>query len=245
MIEGITLAFAVGLFAVVCPGAVAFAVALVGLRVASALHATAVMAACFGVIFAVAGVAFALLDLEWVLDVAAWIAAAAGMLLVLAGVRAAAGGERGERAFPAAVYGTVSAIAALPSILMVFDSMIRQGVEASGAAAAVVATIAFAAGCAATLALPALAASALTSAGPAARRAAGVLVAGAGAWIVVYWLPALLGGATERGGALEGATNDIASSITQFAARYELGFALVLLAVAIAALATAARPRPG
>ena len=148
---------------------------------------------------------------------------------------------------PAWAYGIVFAIAAIPSILTVFTSVIDQGFEASGAGAAVGATVGFGAGCASALALLALAGAALGRAaerpGTIAYRAAGALVALAGAWIVVYWLPALFGGRIERGGALEDAANGASNALTQIAARYEIVFAVVLLGMSVLALAAAARPR--
>jgi hypothetical protein len=160
------------------------------------------------------------------------------------GIRTAAGGPPQDREVSGVGYGTVLAVASLPSMLMIYEALLDQGVEAAGAPAAVFLTIAFAAGCAAALAAPALAAAALAGAGLLARRAAGLFVAAAGIWIVVYWLPALLGGRIERGGAVEDAANRVSSAVSEFAARYELGFALLLLAISVAALAAALRPRP-
>ena len=250
MIEGITLAFAVGLFAVVCPSAIAFAVALVGLAAGSevsgwktGIRAAAVMGACFAVVFALAGLAESA-GLEKAFDVIPWVATAAGLMLVAAAVRIARGGAP-PNALPAAAFGTLFAIAALPSILTVFSSLVEQSTDAAGWAAAVGVTLAFAAGCTSALTLPILAGTALASAarpGTLARRGAAALVGLAGAWIVVYWLPALFGGRIERGGGVESAANDVSNSLTEVAARYELGFALVLLAISALGLAAAARP---
>ena len=246
MIEGVTLAFAVGLFAVVCPSAVGFAIALAGLPVTRPIRTAAVMGACFAAVFASAALLVSGLDLDWLLDVAVWIAAAAGVVLAAWGIRVAFTGARRDSEVSPAACGAVFAIAALPSMLTVFDSIVDQGVEAAGAGAAVVVTIAFGAGSAAALTLPALAAAALGEAGatrPVVRRAAGALGGAAGVWIVLYWLPALFGGRTERGGAVESAANDVSSAITELAARYEIVLALVLLAISVAALLAAARPR--
>jgi hypothetical protein len=243
MIEGLTLAFAVGLFVVFSPSAIAFALALVGLPLTRPLRAAAAMGACFAVVFALAAVVVLTLDLEWVLDVAAWVGAVVGAGLAVAGIRTAVSGPPRDRELSVVGYGTVFAIAALPSMLMIYEALLDQGAESAGAPAAVFLTIAFAAGCAAALALPALAAAALTGAGLLARRAAGLLVAAAGIWIVAYWLPALFGGRIERGGAVEDAANAVSGGVSEFAARYELGFALLLLAVSVAALAAAMRPR--
>ena len=249
MIDGLALSFAVGLFAVVCPGAVPFALALVGLPLRTPLRAALAMGIAFAVVFAVAGVLVELLDLDWLLDVVPWVAVPAGAILFAAGIRAALTGALDDRDVSPAVYGTVFALAALPSILMIFDSLIRQGTEAAGAIAAPGLTIGFAAGCVTGLALPALAASALSSRSqrPATlvARARGALVAAAGIWVVVYWLPALFGGRIERGGGVENAANDAASALTELAARFELGFALLALALAAVALVAAMRPRAG
>ena len=242
MIEGLALGFAVGLFAVFSPSAFALALALVGLPVTRPLRAAAVMGACFALVFALAAVVVSALGLEWVLDVAVWVAAAAGVVLAVIGIRVVAG-TPDDREVSGAGYGSIAAISALPSMLMIYEALLDQGVEAAGTPAAVFLTIAFAAGCTAALALPALAAAALAGAGPVARRAAGALVAAAGIWIVVYWLPALFGGRIERGGAVEDAANGASSSLSEVAARYEVGFALVLLGVSLAALAAAMRPR--
>lgn len=250
MIEGITLAFAVGLFAVVCPSAIAFAVALVGLAAGSkasgwkrSIRAAAVMGACFALVFALAALAESA-GLERAFDVIPWVATASGLMLAVAAVRLVRGGAL-PSALPAAAFGTLFAIAALPSMLTVFSSLVDQSTDAAGWAAAVGVTLGFAAGCASALTLPILAGTALASAvrrGALARRGAAVLVGLSGAWIVAYWLPALFGGRIERGGAVESAANDISSSLTEIAARYELGFALVLLAISALGLAVAARP---
>jgi cytochrome c-type biogenesis protein len=253
MIEGITLSFAVGLFAVVCPSAIAFALALAGLPLAPSgdwthgVRAAVVMGASFAAVFAIAGLADSA-GLERAFDAIPWIAAAAGVVLALAGLRVAAG-EALPHGWPAAAVGAVFALAAIPSMLTVFSSLVDQSVEAAGPGAAVGVTIGFGAGCASALTLPVLASTALARAaqrpGALAGRAAGALVALAGAWIVVYWLPALFGGRIERGGAVESVANDVSSSLTEVAARYELGFALVLLAISALGLAVAAHPGPG
>ncbi|MDQ5831456.1 MAG: hypothetical protein M3550_00155, partial [Actinomycetota bacterium] len=62
--------------------------------------------------------------------------------------------------------------------------------------------------------------------------------------LVVYWMPALLGGRVERGGAVENAANDLSAAVTEAAARYELGFALVLLGISVLGLALVLRPGP-
>jgi hypothetical protein len=242
VIEGLTLGFAVGLFAVLSPGALAFAVALAGLPVRRPLRAAAAMGACFGVVFALAAVAVSVLDLEWLLDVAAWVAAASGAVLAAVGVRIVVGGPRDEEV-PVVGFGSVAAIAALPPMLVIYESLLHQGAESAGAPAAVFLTVAFGAGCASALALPALAAAALAGASRVARRAAGALVLVAGIWIVVYWLPALFGGHSDRGELVEGTANGLSSALSGFAASYELGFALVLLAAAVSALAGTMRPR--
>ena len=242
MIEGLTLGFAVGLFAVLSPGALPFAIALAGLPVTRPLRAAAAMAACFALVFALGAVAVSVLDLDWILDVAAWVAAASGAVLAAVGVRTIVGGPRGEEVSGVG-FGSAAAIAALPSILMIYEALLDQGADAAGAPAAVFLTIAFGAGCASVLGLPALAAAALAGASRVARRAAGALVLVAGLWIVVYWLPALFGGHSDRGELVEGAANGLSSALSGFAASYELGFALVLLAAAVAALAAAMRPR--
>jgi cytochrome c-type biogenesis protein len=257
MIEGITLAFAVGLFAVVSPSAIGFAVALIGLPVragperGSPIRTATAMGLCFALVFAIAGLAVSA-GLGKMLDVIPWIAAAAGIALAATGIRAVVAGAGPNRAVPATAFGTVFAIAALPSILSVFNSIVDQGVEASGVGAAVGVTVAFGAGCAAALTLLALAAAGIAAAsakhaplGSVVARAAGALVAAAGIWIVAYWLPALFGGRIERGGAVESAANALSATVTAAAARYELAFALVLLAMSVTALAAAARPRPG
>jgi cytochrome c-type biogenesis protein len=250
MIEGITLSFAVGLFAVVSSSAIAFAVALVGLPAGyqaddwrSGLRAAAVMGACFAAVFAIAGLAESA-GLEKAFDAIPWIVTAAGLVLVIAGVRILRRGAL-PGALPAGAFGTVFAIAAIPSMLTVFSSLVEQSTDAAGPGAAVGVTLGFAAGCATALALLVAAGTALAAAarpGALARRAAGALVALAGAWIVVYWLPALFGGRIERGGAVDSVANDISSALTHVAARYELGFALVLVAMSAIALAAAARP---
>jgi hypothetical protein len=242
VIQGLALAFAVGLFAVFSPSAFAFALALVGLPVTRPLRAAAAMGACFAVIFALGAVLVHALGLEWMLDVAVWVGAAAGVVLAVVGIRALAG-RLDDSEVSGAGYGSVAAVAALPSMLMIYDSLLDQGAAAAGPAAAVFLTVAFGAGCAAGLALPALAAAALRNAGPPARRAAAALVTASGAWMVLYWLPALFGGRSERGGIVEEAANGISGAVSDVAGRYEIGFALVLLAISVAALAAALRPR--
>ena len=251
MIEGITLSFAVGLFAVVSSSAIAFAVALVGLPAGyeagawrSGLRAAVVMGACFAAVFAIAGLAESA-GLEKAFDAIPWIATAAGLVLALAGIRILSRGAL-PGALPAVAFGSLFAIAAIPSMLTVFSSLVEQSTDAAGPGAAVGVTLGFAAGCASALALPVVAGTILAAAtrpGALARRAAGALVALAGAWIVVYWLPALFGGRIERGGAVDSAANDVSNALTQVAARYELGFALVLLAISVLALVAAAWPR--
>ena len=281
MIEGITLAFAAGLFAIVCPCAIALAAALFGLPVcAAADHETgpaatgigggggAIRAAvAIGLSFAVAFVLAALAvsaGLGRVLDVIPWLAAAAGLALAAVGAEVVVAGRiggrlalfgaaaaRSQRPWRAATFGAVYAITALPCMLGVFRAFVDQGVEANGAGAAVAVTLAFGAGCTSAIAVLTVA-TGLALAGTerltapvreVAHRAAGALVAVAGVSLVLYWLPALLGGRIERGGAAAGATEDLSSAITEALARYELVFALVLLAISALALAAVLRPR--
>lgn len=278
------LSFAIGLFAVVSPCAIALAVAVVGLpacaeaepaasagwsaaRPASAVRAAVTMAVSFAAVFAIAGLAVSA-GLGWLLDLVPWLAAATGLALAVAGVDTAIGGAgrsrppiarpvalragRRHRLAPAAVFGAVYAAIALPCMLAIFSAIVDQGVVAAGVAAAAAVTLAFGAGCAGALTLLALAAAAVSGGsaqlraplGPLVRRAAGALVAGAGVWLVVYWLPALLGGRVERGGAAESAANDLSATVTEAAARYELGFALVLLGISVLGLALVLRPGP-
>ena len=279
MIEGITLAFAAGLFAVVCPCAIALAAALIGLPVcaaadreggpapdaigaAAAIRAAVAIGLSFAVVFVLAALAVSA-GLGRVFDVIPWLAAAAGVALAAVGAEVvfagAIGGRlallgdsaRSQRPWRAAAFGAVYAITALPCMLGVFRAFVDQGVEANGAGAAVAVTLGFGAGCASALAVLTVATglalagtNRLTAAArEVARRAAGALVAVAGVSLVLYWLPALLGGRIERGGAAAGATEDLSSAITEALARYELVFALVLLAISALALAAVLRPR--
>ena len=276
MIEGVTLAFACGLFALVCPCAIPFAAALVGLPMCGAGAERPSAAAQGAIKAAVAiGVGFALVFVLAALGVSAglgrllaavpWIAVAIGIALAAIGAEAMVAGRVGARLLLARVaaapdrgvplwagaYGAVYALVAVPCLLNVFRAFVDQGTEANGAGAAVAVTLAFGAGCASAAAvltlLAALGLGVEARAGDATRRvigrAAGALVAVAGISLVLYWLPALLGGRIERGGATAGATEDLSSAVTEALARYELVFALVLVMISGLALAVALRPR--
>ena len=116
MIEGITLAFAVGLFAVVCPCAIAFAVALVGLPCRAGSKASGwkqehpggrgAMGVCFALVFALAALAESA-GLERAFDVIPWLATGAGPHARRAGRSPRfAGGALPQCAAPAAAFGT-------------------------------------------------------------------------------------------------------------------------------------------
>jgi hypothetical protein len=253
VIEGLTLSFAVGLFAVVCPCAIALAVALAGLPLrstaeegrhpaAGALRAAAVMGVCFVAVYAIGSLMIAA-GIERAFDVIPWLAALAGVGIAALGLR---GALTRARPYPISAVnaGVVYAIVSIPCMLTVFRALVDQGTEAAGPAAVVGVAIAFGAGCAAALAVPVVAGALAHRAGGLVARAAALLAAAAGAGLTIYWLPSLFGGRIERGGAADGAANDLSAAITEALARYELVFALVLLAMAGLALVVALRPRP-
>lgn len=187
-------------------------------RSVSALRTGLVVSVGFATVFIVTGLVVTA-GLRGVVDAVPWVAVIVGVVLVAAGLFMVAGrrvavtlrfnplrsGGRGPIAMLA--YGAAYAVAALTCSLGVLLALIGGGLSASNATDLVRVFSAFAAGSATILVLLSL--SAGLAGGGLARvlressqyltQVAGVVVVLSGIYMIVYWLPALSGGDSNRG----------------------------------------------
>ena len=257
MSSAVSLAFTIGVFAVLTSCALPLAVAAIGLGASQQSSGSARAALRRGV---VSGALAACAFLSVLLVAAGFEAAGAEIsnhipavaLLIALGVIALGariltgrdGGGLDDGAY--AIFGVCFGIVSLPGSLWLLQGIIELTAEARGTSGAVASVVLFAAGTFAALIALALVAELfgvlvrrLGGAGPVL---AGAVAIAGGVASVLYWIPALVDGIEERGGAIGDAVTAVAGEIAYFAATYHLLFALLLLAAALAALLAQLRP---
>jgi hypothetical protein len=173
-----------------------------------------------------------------------------GAALVIVGVGLARRPESHRRLrspLAPAVFGLAYAIVSLPGALPLLQGMVTQTDKSRGAAGVLGVAFLFGAGVIAALIAISLLATLVSIAvrrlGGAGTVLAGALVAAAGLVAAAYWLPAVPDDIGDRGGGLSEPLANSSGAIGWFIANYELGFALLLLAAAIAAFLAALQPR--
>ena len=257
MSNALSLGFAIGVFAVLASCALPLAVAGIALGASrqspggarAALRDGTVggaLAACafLAVMLVAAGFEAAGVEISDHVSAVALLIALGVIGLGARTLAGRAGGGFDARAY--AIFGVCLGIVSLPGSLWLLQGIFDLTAEARGTGGAVASAVPFAAGTFAALIAFALVAELL---GVLVRRlgGAGPVVAGAvaiagGVASVLYWIPALAGGSKERGGVIGDAVSEVAGEAAYFAGTYQLLFALLLLAAAIAALLAQLRP---
>ncbi|HYH61147.1 MAG TPA: hypothetical protein VD766_04715 [Solirubrobacterales bacterium] len=261
MSTAISLAFGVGMLATITPGGIPFALAALGLGaiavepgergLRASLWLATVQGSVAGAVFAATILAAALIEGRGI-EVSDLVPVPALVLsgaLVIIGVglalRPGRWGLRGAQG--PAVFGLAYAVVSLPGALPLLQGMVTQTDKSRGAAGVLGVAFLFCAGVVAALVALSLLATLVSIA---ARRLGAVgtiladaLVVGAGAVAAVYWLPAVPGDVSERGGGLSGLLADSSGAAGWFIANFEFGFALLLLAAAVAAFVATLQPR--
>jgi cytochrome c biogenesis protein CcdA len=262
MSTSISLAFGVGMLATITPGGIPFALAAVGLGAIAAEPGERPLRARFSVAIAhgaVAGAVFAAtlfaaafaeslgLEVSDPVPIPALMLSAGMMILGIGLAVSRAHHQRLRSAQAPAVFGLAYAIVSLPGALPLLQGMVTQTDKSRGVAGVLGVAFLFCAGVVAALIaislLATLVSMAIRRLGGAGTVLAGGLVAGAGLVAAAYWMPAVPDDVGERGGGLSDRLADSSGAVGQFIANYELGFALLLLVVAVAAFAAALRPR--
>jgi cytochrome c-type biogenesis protein len=77
--------------------------------------------------------------------------------------------------------------------------------------------------------------------GPRAHTIAGALLAASGAYLVVYWLPEVVGD-RGSGASFSGTVDDVSSTVANFLTAHTGAFAIALAVIAALALGLALRP---
>jgi cytochrome c-type biogenesis protein len=233
-------------------------------RCAQGLGFGLVLSGAFSAVLVLAGLALAA-GLRVLVDVIPWLVVAVGLGLLVAGVAMLTGHRLGlviaGRIHPAAStqhgyarvagFGAGYAVASLSCTLAVVLSVATQATATSNPVEVLGVFAAFAAG--ATSALLALSLSIALAKGFIARAmrriarlmstiAATMLIA-SGVYLVIYWLPSLLGDDTTRPGGVVGeAIENASATIANFLAAHTGAFAIGLgLAIAVAAVLTPMR----
>jgi cytochrome c-type biogenesis protein len=232
-------------------------------RCAHGLAMGLAVSAAFSAVLVFAGLVLAA-GMRALVDAIPWLAVAVGVGLVIAGAAMLAGRELGlaavRRLGPraptgrgyarAATFGVGYAVASLSCSIAVVLAVATQATATTNPVQVLAVFGAFAAG--ATSALLALSLSvalangfiarAMRRVAPAVNPLAGVLLILSGAYLVAYWLPALLGH-DEASGPLEEATRTLSSTVANFLAAHTGAFAigLALIAAIATALAVAIR----
>lgn len=266
MSTAISIAFGVGMLAVVSTCGLPFALAALGLRaiarearpsagLGSAFLAATAIGAGAGAGFAATFLLAALLAGAGVeiSDLAPVAALVLALALIATGVRAMAGARefalRGPTLRAAALAGIGYALVSLPCALPLLEGLVTQTDKGRGPAAVAGVAILFSAG-AVALAIAIALLGALLAAGVRRAGTAGVAVAGslcfvAGVLAAAYWSPAVVDGVGARGGGgLADALAATSGALGKLLADQQLAVALLLLAASISALAHAlGRPR--
>lgn len=257
MSSAVSLGFTIGVFAVLTSCALPLAVAAIGLGASRQSPGSARAALRRG---AVSGALAACAFLPVVLVAAGFEAAGAEIsdhipavaLLIALGVialgaRIVLGRNSGvfdDGAY--AIFGACFGVVSLPGSLWLLQGVIELTAEARGTGGVVGVVVLFAAGTFAALIALALVAELfgvlVRRLGRAGSVLAGAVAIAGGVASVLYWIPALVEGIEERGGAIGDAVTEVAGEVAYFAGTYQLLFALLLLATALAALLAQLHP---
>ncbi len=226
-------------------------------RVSHGFLVGVVLSAAFGGVFMLAGLIVSA-GLRSFLSVVPWLAMAIGASLLVVGLAMVAGRHIGLTAAGrvgvrqqagglerVAIFGLTYAVASLSCTLAVFLVVVGQA-TAAGAPLELLAVFgAYAAGSASVLI--ALAMSAALAKGtlertlrrllPVISRVSGGLLAVSGAYLVLYWLPALGGGRPSSDSWAAGISEDVSSSLAEFFRTNTSAFALALAVLTVLGLA--------
>lgn len=226
----------------------------------------AVLSAAFGGVFLVAGLIVSA-GLRSVLELVPWVATLIGAALLVVGLAMLAGRHvgltsasrigvqrhGGEGLRRVAIFGVTYALASLSCTLAVFLVVIGQALAAAnpldllavfGAYAAGSASVLIALSMSAALAKGALERS-LRRTLPFIGRVAGGLLALSGAYLVLYWLPALGGGSVASDSWAARATEDISSALAEFFRSNTTVFAVALLVLSVVGMGLVFAQRRG
>ena len=237
----------------------------VSARCACALSAGLVFSATFSAVLVLAGLALAA-GLRWLVSAIPWLAVTVGASLVVAGAAMLAGRHFGATWLSGlqptrtrrtgygrvAMFGVGYAIASLSCTVAVVLSVAGQSTATGDPVQVLAVWGAFAAG--ATSALVALSLSLALATGivtramrriaPSLTTIAAVMLAASGAYLIVYWLPTLLGGDNDDpGGPVAGTTDEVSSTVANFLAAHTGAFAIGLAVVLVAGAGLAAARR--
>jgi cytochrome c-type biogenesis protein len=230
-------------------------------RCAHGLAMGLAVSATFSGVLVFAGLVLAA-GMRVVVDAIPWLAVAVGAGLVLAGAAMLTGREIGLPALGrlgprsatgdgharAATFGVGYALASLSCSIAVVLAVATRATATTNPIEILAVFGAFAAG--ATSALLALSLSvalargfiarAMRRAAPAVNPASGVLLILSGGYLVVYWIPQLLGHAEAGAGPVEEATRTLSSAVGDFLAAHTGAFAIGLAITAAVATGLAA-----
>jgi cytochrome c-type biogenesis protein len=230
-------------------------------RCAHGLAMGLAVSATFSAVLVFAGLVLAA-GMRALVNAIPWLAVAVGVGLVIAGVAMLIGRELalaavrrlGPRAATgpgyaqAATFGVGYAVASLSCSIAVVLAVATQATATANPIQVLAVFGAFAAG--ATSALLALSLSVALAKGfiaramrrvaPAVNPLAGVLLILSGAYLIAYWLPALLGHDADGSRPLEAATRTLSSSVANFLAAHTGAFAIGLAITAATSIGLAA-----
>ena len=221
-----------------------------------------VLSATFSGVLVIAGIGLAA-GLRSLMEVVPWMALAVGAALAVAGVAMLAGrdlgirapnllrptGSKGDGYVRVATFGAGYAIASLSCTLAVVLAVAGQATATSNPIQFLAVFGAFAAGASSALLALTLSialastvvARAMRRIGPAMHTIAGALLTASGAYLVVYWLPQVVGDGGP-GTSFTRTVDEVSASVANFLTAHTGAFAIALAVIAALALVLALRP---